>query len=58
MRKLKAADKKTSIIFIRATREQRAELRDLAKRLEVSEAECVRRALAHLAAIHAPPEAP
>ncbi|MBL0304389.1 MAG: hypothetical protein IPQ23_22310 [Cytophagaceae bacterium] len=55
--KKRAKDRKTAIIFIRATREQRSELRELAKRLGVSEAECVRNALSHLAAIHCQPEA-
>lgn len=55
--KKRAKDRKTSIIFIRATRKQRAELRELAKRLGVSEAECVRNALSYLAAIHCQPEA-
>jgi len=55
--KKRAKDKKTAIIFIRATREQRAELRELARRLGVSEAACVRSAISHLAALYRRPEA-
>lgn len=48
MKKLKRDAKKTAIVYVRTTPPQRKVLEEVAARLGISEAECVRRGIALL----------